>query len=84
VKGATPVAQIVGNSSRGTTGIQLGLGPAGVGQMLVLMGQDDPNGINDASDLNPGVNSAAVGSLYLRAGVGLYVKSALPNTWTAK
>jgi len=77
--------QLIGNPKHATTGFQLALGPSGVGQVLILTGTDDPNTIDDSADVqNPGVNSAAIGSLYLRAGTGLYVKSALPNTWTAK
>jgi len=74
---------VIGNPGRGTTGIALGKG------ILVLSGPGDPNNFNDAADFNPGVNSCGVGSLFLRtdgpdATHCFYVKTALPNTWTAK
>lgn len=82
------MSQLIGNPSRGTGGHMLGLGPGGVGQVLHLFGTGDPNLISDSSDVNPGVNSAAIGSLYSRLDgsttTSLYVKTALPNTWTGK
>ena len=77
------MSQIIGNPSAGIGGIQLGLG-AGSAPLMHLFGQGDPNGITDAS-----VTSAAVGSLFSRSDGPdsthcLYVKTAAPNTWTAK
>jgi hypothetical protein len=76
--------QIVGNPSAGIGGIQLGLGLGGVGQLVHLFAVGDPNVLTDASIL-----SAAVGSLFSRLDGPdsthvLYVKTSLPNTWTAK
>jgi hypothetical protein len=80
--------QVIGNPSRGTGGLMLGLGINGVGQVLDLFGPGDPNSVNDAADLNPGVNSAAIGSTFRRLDGStnntLYVKTALPNVWTPK
>ena len=70
------------------TGLQVALGANGSGQMLILTGAGDPNAISDLVGSRPGVNSAAVGSLFLRqdgsTSTSLYVKTAMPNTWTAK
>ena len=78
------MAQLIGNPSAGIGGIMLGLGLKGVGQVVFLFGWEDPNTITDAS-----VTSAAVGSLWSRLDApssvtALYVKTSLPNTWTAK
>jgi hypothetical protein len=82
------MSQIIGNPNRGTTGIMLDIPPSGVGQITILTGVGDPNLANDAADSTAGVNSAGIGSLYLRQDgsttTTLYVKTALPNTWTAK
>jgi hypothetical protein len=68
-------------------GIMLGIGPDGVGQIKILTGVGDPN--NSETDSSAGdVATAAIGSLFLRmdgsTSTSLYVKTALPNTWTAK
>lgn len=78
------MSQVVGNPSAGIGGIQLGLGIGGVGQVVHLFGCGDPNSVTD-----PSVASAAVGSLWSRLDGPdsthcLYVKTALPNTWTNK
>jgi len=77
------VSQIVGNAAAGIGGLMLGLGPGGVGQVVHLFGVGDPNANTD-----PSVLSACVGSLWSRldgsTSTSLYVKTALPNTWTAK
>lgn len=78
------MSQIVGNPSAGIGGLMLGLGLNGVGQVVYLFAAGDPNANTD-----PSVASAAVGSLYSRLDGPdsthcLYVKTALPNTWTAK
>lgn len=78
------MSQIIGNTSAGIGGIQLGLGLNGVGQLVHLFGSGDPNANTD-----PSVASAAVGSLWSRLDApdsthALYVKTALPNTWTGK
>jgi hypothetical protein len=74
--------QIVGNPSAGITGIQIGLGADGVGQVVWLIGTGAPSGQTD-----PSVVNAAVGSLYTRLDGGssttLYVKEGA-STWTAK
>jgi hypothetical protein len=76
------MSQIIG-STPGVGGIQLGLGAGGVGQLVILTGPGDPNLSSDAT-----VVPAANGSLYLRVdgstSTTLYVKTALPNVWTAK
>lgn len=82
------MAQIIGNPSRDTSGHMLAEGPGGVGQVLILTGSGDPNSITDSADLNPGIQSAAVGSLFLRQDApdsthALYVKTAA-GTWTPK
>jgi hypothetical protein len=75
--------QIVGNPSAGIGGQMLGLGPGGVGQLVHLFGSGDPNSATD-----PSVLTACVGSLWSRldgsTSTSLYVKTALPNTWTTK
>lgn len=76
--------QIVGNVSAGIGGHMLGLGANGQGQLVHLLGTGDPNSLTDAS-----ITSAAIGSLYSRLDGPdsthcLYVKTGLPNTWTAK
>jgi hypothetical protein len=78
------MAQLVGNPSAGIGGHMLGLGLNGVGQVVHLFGSGDPNTVTDAS-----VTNAAVGSLWSRldapsAVTALYVKTAMPNVWTAK
>jgi len=83
------VAQNIGNPARGTSGHMLGQGLNGVGQLCHLFGPGDPNTIADGNDSNPGVVSACVGSLYSRLDApsnvtALYVKTSLPNVWTAK
>ena len=82
------MSQIIGNAEAGIGGIMLGLGLAGVGQIVHLFGAGDPNTITDAS-----VVGACVGSLWSRLDApdsthALYVKTAIvagaPGTWTAK
>jgi hypothetical protein len=78
------MAQIIGNPSAGISGHMLGLGLNGVGQLVHLAGSGDPNANTD-----PSVASAAVGSLWSRLDGAtstscLYVKTAMPNVWTAK
>ena len=76
------------NNSAGITAAfqdyYIGVGSNGVGQVVILFGSGDPNSVTDAS-----LNGAAVGSLWSRLDGPdstrcLYVKTALPNTWTAK
>jgi hypothetical protein len=79
--------QIVGTPP--ITGHQIAEGPNRVGQISILTGAGDPNTISDFDGSRPGVVSAAVGSLFLRqdapdATHALYVKTAMPNTWTPK
>jgi hypothetical protein len=75
------MSQIVGNPANGTGGQMLGLGANGVGQVVIMFGPGSPATSTDAS-----VESAAVGSLYLRldggAGTCLYVRE--PNGWVGK
>jgi hypothetical protein len=72
----------IGNPNRGTFGFQLAPG------IFILGGPGDPNAIADGADVNSGCVAASPGSLFLRTDGGaattLYVKTALPNTWTAK
>jgi hypothetical protein len=85
--------QVIGFASTAvgaTGGHMLGEGPGGVGQVCILFGNGDPALFTRvAGDINPNCDGAAVGSLYLRLDApdsthALYVKTALPNTWTAK
>jgi hypothetical protein len=67
-------------------GHMLAINPNG-GQVKILTGSGDPNAA--ATDSSAGdIASAAVGSLFLRmdgsTSTTLYVKTATPNTWTAK
>lgn len=77
------MAQITGNVAAGIGGMMLGLGANAVGQLVHLWGVNDPNTLTDNS-----IISAATGSLFSRldgsTSTSLYVKTALPNTWTAK
>ena len=80
------MSQKIGNPNRNTTGHFLAT--ASAGPILILTGIGDPNTIADGNDVNAGVVSAVTGSLFLRqdgsTSTSLYVKTALPNTWTAK
>jgi len=73
--------QITGNPAAGIGGMQLATGLAG--PLVHLWASGDPNTLTDNS-----VISAAVGSLFSRldgsTSTSLYVKSAMPNTWTTK
>jgi hypothetical protein len=76
------MSQITGNPSANIGGLSLGAGVSG--PLVHLWGYGDPNANTDAS-----ITSAALGSLYSRldgvsATTFLYVKTALPNTWTGK
>jgi hypothetical protein len=68
------------------SGIDLGFAVAGNTRVKILVAVGDPNVITD--NASGDVASAAVGSLFLRTdgstSTSLYVKTALPNTWTAK
>jgi hypothetical protein len=62
----------------------------GNGQGAIFWGNSDPNGltggnvfeVGEGNGLVVAVDSTPVGSIYIRFGTGLYVKSAMPNTWT--
>jgi len=75
------MAQTIGNPAAGIGGMQLGMGASG--PLVHLWATGDPNTRTDTS-----LTSASVGSLFSRfndaADTTLYVKTALPNTWTAK
>ncbi len=63
------------------------LGGLTMGPIGIFFGTGDPN--DAATDNKPGdLAAAGVGSLYLRrdgsTSTTLYVKTALPSTWTAK
>jgi hypothetical protein len=74
--------QVVGDINAGIGGVQLGLGP-GSTQVVQLFGSGDPNTI-----VSPCLVSASTGSTFLRVDGGtstsFYVKTAQPQTWTAK
>jgi hypothetical protein len=53
---------LIGNPTRQTGGIMLGLGAGGVGQVLDLIVPAPPGTIADGGDQNPGCVSAANGS----------------------
>ena len=81
------MSQITGNASAGIGGIFLALGAGGIGQVVHLVGNGDPNTLTDQS-----IFTAAVGSLFSRLDGGtstsLYVKTAFvagaSGTWTGK
>jgi len=76
------MAQVIGNTARGTTGLMLALGPNGVGQILILVVPTDANTINDGGDLNPGCINAAPGSLAIRLDNGQHQIKGTNGTWT--
>jgi hypothetical protein len=68
-------------------GIQLALGLNATGQVKILTGAGDPNAASTDSSAGD-IANAATGSLFLRmdgsTSTTLYVKTGLPNVWTAK
>jgi hypothetical protein len=68
-------------------GIDLGLAAASNTRVKLMVGTGDPN-VAATDNVTGDLASCAVGSLYLRndgsTSTSLYVKTALPSTWTAK
>jgi len=75
------MSQIVGNPSLGYGGLALGKGPNG--PVAIFVGNANPNSITDPSSTLDKITllGADIGSLYLQGGVGVWQKTAFPNTW---
>ena len=69
------------------SGIDLGFAAASNTRVKVVVGTGDPN-VAATDNANGDLAACGIGSLYLRndgsTSTSLYVKTALPSTWTAK